>query len=258
MSKIFSKFIAVVLLFFFSERTTASNTPAPEVKDSLNLAGRLSLFYSPEDSPASLAFSYAQNDFAEERKFRQARLGGRWRLHTNFKLGLFLARTWGLRHDQDWITLNGRWHWRDTNDRDEDIAILEATSRSHASFLPGKDWVAEMRVNFENNMNNGQRTVKFRPGLTYFKFRKGELFYQTFLRFEAYVPLNYSQVSIYEKWLYTGVGFNLVNSMMLGLQYSLYELIWSQTDNFETRFSKSYESTEKGSQLMLFLNYSFR
>lgn len=167
------------------------------------------------------------------RRYGSLTAGPYIRLFDNLKAGAFYRFQQGERHDDDWVALNPGWEWKDTASRNEHVLIGDLTPRLLAGFLPGKNWVLELKSRYLNNLTNDERTITVRPGLMFVLFRGGEPFMNFFLQYELYFPLNYSDELIYERWAYAGVIFHINETLQAGLYGAYQTVTWGPSDDFE-------------------------
>lgn len=169
-------------------------------------------------------FHSADRDHEDDHK--SFTLGGKYRLLKNLKMGLSYSRQYGNRHDDDWDWVPGKWFWQNTEDRGENLVMLDAIPRVLLSFLPGERWVAELRIRYMHNFFNSQNTIKLRPRLTYFWFNEKGPFMNFFLQYEAYLPLNYGGEAVYEKWIYLGALYHFNKWFQPGIYLAKKEVTW--------------------------------
>ena len=130
---------------------------------------------------AELAYADVQN----QDHYKTFEVGGKYRLLRNLKLGAYYGR-----------------HFKDTGD--ENVGILELSPRFLLDFLPGERWVGEFRVRYIENFSRHERSLRMRPGLTYFWFRNGSPFINFFAQYEFYRSLDYGAKAVYAHWSYLG------------------------------------------------------
>lgn len=250
--------ILIALFFLFPSLLLGhDHSPPAEVDGGFSQRGMVRLFY--KTNHFSNMLEYGHSGDVNTRKENSLTLGTRYRLHRNFKIGAFFSRRQGQRHDDDWIDDgSGNWFWRNTNNRSENYAILELAPRFLADFLPGKKWVFEFRIRGENNFDNKQNTLKLKPGLTYFWFKEGKPFMNLFLQYEAYLPLNYGEETIYETWIYTGLLFHWSERFKPGLFFTKYNRKWTTSARARAaRPTQPYLTELDGSFIGVNLNINF-
>tara|TARA_Y100000590_G_scaffold323369_1_gene366543 strand:+ start:264726 stop:265478 length:753 start_codon:yes stop_codon:yes gene_type:complete len=174
-------------------------------------------------------------DRENEDDFKAYTFGGKYRIHKNLKFGLAYSKQYGNRHDDDWLWAPGTWFWQKTDKRGENFLIADLIPRALFSFLPGERWVGELRVRYTYNFFNDQNTIKLRPRLTYFWFRKGKAFMNLFLQYEMYFPMDYGEETIYEKWLYLGGLYHFNKWFKPGIYLAKKSLTWSSSEAAKKR-----------------------
>jgi len=204
--------ISLLLLIFVSTLLSPlhGHDHTPMSDNSLGIYGNIRFFQKYQNFNFLLDYSKSkEEDNFEPQKFR---LGGRYRFHKSFKLGVFVSRLSNQRYDDDWVLSNGDWVWANTEDRQETHLQIEGIYRS---FLT-KKLVLEFRNLFNFNRFNDQQTYQLRSGLTYFHFDEGVAKYSLFTQYEASFPLNYSEKTIWQHWLYFGSLFHLSKNFSIG------------------------------------------
>jgi hypothetical protein len=244
-------FISIVLLPVLN--TSAGNIPTSF--DSRNKEINLRGFYRHGNFNTMGEISLRQNELRSDET--QYLIGTRYRLYNNLKIGAFYQMTQGLRHEEDWISSEGRWQWIDSQDRREDHLILELSPRTILDFLPGERWVGELRIRGETNFFNEHNTIKLRPGLNYFWLDHGKPFINIYLQHELYFPLNYSKETIYQQWTYLGILYHLSRHFKLSPYINMGVIKWTNTDNFQGRTGSTYLSEESFTNLGLTLMFNY-
>lgn len=244
-------------LFFLSLLIPLSKIEAntPSNDDSFNQMYSIRSFYRSYGFNTMAEYRYLNNEVRENE--RTLTLGSRYRIHPNLKLGAFYQLAYGLRHDEDWVKINDRWQWRDTSDRNEDILMVELSPRTLLEFLPGETWSGELRIRFRHNLFNDNNTILLRPGLSYYWFRKGEIFMNFYLQHELYLPLNYGQSTLYQQWTYLGMIYHLAKNIKISPSLSIGKITWEHTDSFKTATGNTYSVKESFSNLGLTLITSY-
>lgn len=192
----------------------------------------------------------------EEQQYRSILLGQYYRFHPNIRTGLFYKRQSGFRHDEDWVTDPvTEWKWKNTNNRHEDLVILDLSPKFLLSFLPGEDWSFEFKTRFEHNFFNSDQNLRLMPTLTYHWILEEKPFLNFYIQQEQAMPLNYSSVKPNEEWLYFGMLYGLDSNWQLGMNYSQKTLSWKNTPEFEKSTGATYTSSNTGSSVGLLVIY---
>jgi hypothetical protein len=187
----------------------------------------LRIFKKYKDNVRFLVEFKLRNE-VEENKIKSFRSGGYVRVAKNWKIGLFYERLKGVLHSSDWIWKweGGKWLWAwdDTSDRLEEMLTLDVTYRK----LIGKAWVFELKNRFTHNDYNHNKFFRIRPGFTYFWKKDAMPFINWFFQYEAYIPQNnYSEESIYESWLYSGMLYHLNQNYKIGGFFARKKVTWA-------------------------------
>ncbi len=158
------------------------------------------------------------------------------RAHENLLIGAFYRLQRGIRHDDDWIWRNAGWEWKDVTSRNEHLGIGDITPRFLAGFLPGKNWVFELKTRYLYNFTNDEQTITVRPGLMFYLFRDGIPFINFYLQYELYFPLNYGVTTIYEQWAYAGAIYHVSASVQLGVYGAYKRVTWGPSEDVDRLF----------------------
>ena len=183
---------------------------------------------------------------AEQTGSRESRsfgLGTYYQITEAFKVGAMFNRTFGLRHNEDWASNNGKWSWVDSRHRGETLMAIDATAKSLVEFLPGHDWVAEFKARYIYNAFNDERTLFLRPGLTYFYLRDAALIANFFAQFEIDLPLNYATQSVTEKWIYFGSLYHACEKFDVGPTLTLGWQTWGRPAAYANKGGAPYSIT---------------
>lgn len=182
--------------------------------------------------------------------YNQVMAGTYYRITKRFRTGLFFQGEQGLRWDEDWKKIGSNWDWQDMNDRWDFSSVVDFTYNDRWK----KNFVWEMKSRFYYYHSRDSLQLRLRPGLRYFILEHARPKWQLFTEFEAYVPLNYGTVSLYEYWLYVGGLYQVTNRFALGPVVSLRERWFHAYDGFEkksgTTYRASYESIYLGLNLL--------
>lgn len=255
-----SKLISLLALSTTTVLWAHNHTP-DNVNDITELEGNARIFLKKDKINGMAEFKGRWQGKEHEFRYRSLTLGPYYRLFKNLKVGAFYRIQAGARHEDDWLDphVGTAWFWRDTRRRTEHVFVGDITPRMQLDFLPGKNWVLELKNRYEYNGFNSQSTLIFRPGLTYFWFRDGAPFMNFFIQGEAWVPLNWHEDGlIWETWLYTGILYHVFSSFSAGLSVAYRRTQWSPSDSFKALFTTGYEDEGKESSFFFGLNLIYR
>ena len=231
-------------LFFFvicvSSFANAAPVPPGPVPGGAEPAMNLRFFFNHE--PLSYYADIAVTSETDRRVLKSGTLGAYYQLFDELRLGAFYKRSYGIRHDEDWIT-TGQWAWRNTNDRGEDFWILDATPRVSLDFFGHENFVAELKSRFINNIYNHNQTLSVRPGLTYFWLKDDQAFINFFLQYELQFALNFGIQSVNEKWLYLGALYRAASFLDIGIYNALKWETWGNYADYTRRGGADYKIT---------------
>ncbi len=196
---------------------------------------------------------------AEERWYRALTLGAYYRLHRNLKLGAFYRLQWGALHNDDWIGTpavpDWLWEWRDTSERLEQLLILDLSPRFLLPFLPGRDWVFQLKSRYLLNFWNLQSSLLLRPELTWFWIVDRRPVLNLSLAYGLYFPLNFGETLVYEHGPYLALLYHFSPAVQLELAASYPIRIWTTVPDVitagETPYRRALGTLQLGVGLLL-------
>lgn len=191
--------------------------------------------------------------------YRAVTLGAYYRVHRNVKLGAFYRLQWGALHDDDWlgefIATDWHWWWDDTSDRPEQLLILDLSPRFLMPFLPGGNWVLQVKSRYELNTFNLQQSLLVRPEFTYFLLIDRRPVLNVAMAYGLYFPLNFGDSLLYEHTPYLALLYHLSPVVQLELSGAYRTRIWSTSRDVaaggEPSYVASLGSLEVGLGLIL-------
>jgi hypothetical protein len=197
-----------------------------------------------------------------------ATLGSYVNIIPNLMVGGFYRYAVGERHRNDWISSGWKtntwdWFWLNTNTRPEHAFIGDVTWRQTLPFLPGENWVFELknRVHYtwytderyanrdnwgQSSENVAQTKYVVRPGLQYFWLADDQPFLTFFLQYEAHFALNYGTRTLVESWGYFGFFYHINESVAVGMNFARAQWWWSESDSVRNIRSQEMCSTTTG------------
>lgn len=199
-----------------------------------------------------------------------AMVGSYYNILNSLMVGGFYRYAQGERHRNDWIGSGWGssiwdWFWLNTNNRPEHSAIGDITFRYRLTFLPGENWVFELKnravytwysdARYAARDNWGQHSpnvaeAKYvvRPGLQYFWLDGDRPFMTFFAQYEAHLALNFGRRRLVESWAYFGFLYHLSEEIALGLNLAYAQWWWSESDSVRN-IAAVEKCTEGGSPL---------
>lgn len=174
------------------------------------------------------------SEWEEGQAFQSARLGARKGFSRHLKFGLFYQRSYGLRHDQDWIK-DSSWHWRDRKTQGQDSWIGDLT---YKNFINDKS-TYELRLTYEKNTTVGRSFLKPRIGASYF-FSKGHF---TLIE-ELSLPMETRASSIQEYWTYLTYSYHYNSNASFGPLIAYRTVNWETSQDFEQVHQTTYSFKE--------------
>ena len=236
MIKTITRFAAPAALCALACVGTAFAAPSPEpprgrpaeYESSQALFGRAGAF-----EPMARADERWQYDGLHP--YKELTVGSYARVERHLKVGAFYRLQYGARHDDDWkFDAPGKWSWRDTAGRPESLFVLDVTPRTSLSFLPGDHWVGSLKVRGEHNFFNRQNTLFVAPELSWFWMDGLAPRATFFLRYEAWLPLNFGETRIYEHWYYAAALWHAKPWLSLGPSIALRDETWTTSSQFRS------------------------
>ena len=161
----------------------------------------------------------------------------------------------GMRHDDDWVWKDAKWSWEDDSEPELGTSLFLKFKRG-LYFLPGTNWVGSINLKTHNNWTKTLMTLKPEASLTYIHFANGKPIYNIYTKVQYYIPLNFGQDDIYQKWLYLGTMLHWKDNLKPFLFVAYKEENWTQSKDFEERLpNEEYSSKSKLSYIGIGLNY---
>jgi hypothetical protein len=231
----------LLTLLFFNVLANAAPVAPGSIPSGVEPEINLRLFLNHE--PFSFYTEITGSSETDHRVFKEVILGSYFQLWDQLRVGFFYRRAYGIRHDEDWVSVSGRWGWRDSNTRGEDFLILDMTPRVSLDFMGGENFVAELKTRFINNTYNHDQTLFVRPGLTYFWLKDDQAFMNFFLQYEMQFALNYGIQSVNERWLYLGALYKACSNFDLGIYNALKWETWGSYADYLNRGGSAYNTT---------------
>lgn len=161
------------------------------------------------------------------------------------KTGAFVRFQAGMRHDDDWVNpRKGVWEWRDTEDRNETVLVLDASPRAKLPWLPGGSWLGLLKTRFEHNTFNGQNMVKLQPELSWFWMQGLNPKANFALRYEADLAAGHGRRALREQWVYASALRHFPNGLVVGPTAALREGVFEESGAFKAASGgRSYSAT---------------
>ncbi len=179
--------------------------------------------------------------------------GSYYNVLNSLMVGGFYRYAQGERHRNDWIgsgwnTSVWDWFWLNSNDRPEHSVIGDITWRQKLRFLPGENWVFELKnraiytwytdARYANRDNWGAHSAAVaetkyvvRPGLQYFWLDGDRPLMTFFAQYEAHFALNFGTRRLVESWAYLGFLYHLSEEVALGANLAYAQWWWSESDS---------------------------
>jgi hypothetical protein len=229
------KNLALVLLLSVGSGAAAAPTP-PKLRGGSQTQAWLRAFLDHDDLSARAEVGAAHE--TDGRDFKTFGLGGYYALTSSTQLGAFYDRDYGLRHNEDWQSVNGVWGWADTKERGESLWSLDVTQRQ---LLSDTNWMAEFKLRYIYNSTNNERTLMARPGLSYFYLQGERLRGFAFLQFEMDFALNYNNPA--DRWLYMGALGRIADKVDIGPVFTVGWQTWRAPGKYRDKGGSPFAVT---------------
>jgi hypothetical protein len=135
------------------------------------------------------------------------------------------------------------------------VLILDASPRFLLPFLPGRDWVLQVKSRYLLNFWNLQQSLLLRPELTWFRIVDRRPVLNLSLAYGLYFPLNFGETLIYEHGPYLALLYHVSPAIQLELSASYPVRIWTTSPDVitagETPYQKALGRLELGLGLLL-------
>lgn len=235
--------VAAAAAFADHHTPEESGIPANTVNFSLTARSALLINAGLFDPLVEIRGSFDGPDFSSPSA--ALTLGSYLRPHKNLKIGLFYRLQQGVRHDDDWVWEDGMWTWAENLGRFEHLLIADVSPRFQLSFLPGENWVFMLKARYLFNTFNLHHSLYFRPGLSYFVLRERQPLVNLSLNYGFYIPLNFSDVVIYEHEPYFTALFHLGDVFKLEGRVSFRTVRWTTSADSRERGEEDYILTDR-------------
>lgn len=187
---------------------------------------------------------------------RSVMLGSYFKNLPWLKTGAFLRVQAGQRHDDDWVrSPRGAWSWRDTEDRNETVLVLDASPRLKL----GGGWLGMLKTRYEHNAFNSQNTAKLQPELSWFWMRGLEPLAHFALRYEADLALGWSRDPLREQWVYASALWHAPVGLIVGPTVALRDGVFEESSDVRSvKPGQTYSARWRSYVLGLTAVYRFR
>ena len=209
------------------------------------------VFGNHEDFSLLAEFDGATEPDSRER--REYMLGGYYQPWDQLRMGAFYRKSFGLRHDDDWISNNGTWEWQPTNDRGEDFVILDVSPR----ILLAENLMGELKFRYLYDTFDSEKTLMVRPELTYVFLKEERPVWTVFVHGEFNFGLNYGARAIVEDWGYLGALYHLSPGLEVGGSYAMQWQTWGSSAAYLAKSGDPYTVTAANGFVLATLIYQF-
>ena len=145
-----------------------------------------------------------------EFRYHSLLTGSYFRAAPWLKVGAFYRLEGGARHVEDWTVIDvigpdDIQYWEDVSGRYGHSLLLDATPRFLLPRLPGRNWLAAVKIRYAYDMTAGHHSVLFRPGITYALMPDRDPTFSFTLSYPVYLALNFNDFPLYGHGPYFGV-----------------------------------------------------
>ncbi len=189
---------------------------------------------------------------------RSFKVGYRYRLIPNLKLGALVSKRYGVRHSEDWTWQlhNGSWswQWKNKNSTSEDHIELEASPRFKIPFISDHT-IFEFRTIYDHNLSLSDKDeLVLRPGVTHHFLSGGLPLLSLFAKSDFWFSLNDSSEGPYQSWAYIGAIYHIDATLKLGFYTGQRKTTWKNTVAFRNKTNQTYSIEQTTWMTGLFLN----
>lgn len=197
------------------------------------------LFYALGPVSAMLEYVGRFEDAETEFRYQSVTAGAYHRIHRNVKAGVFYRLQFNARHHDDWIESGATWVWADAAGRAEHLLMADVTPRFQLDFLPGRNWVGDVKARYAFNFHNLQHTLLLRPGLTFFWMKDRTPILNISARYATYLSLNFGVVPWYRHGPYLNILYHLSSNILIDVGFSRQWVYWSESREFLADFPEA-------------------
>ncbi len=175
--------------------------------------------------------------------YHDVTVGGYYRVLPNLKVGIFDRLQAGARHDDDVLPiLTGPqvWQWAPTNDRLENVLMLDVSPRFLLPFLPGGNWVFMLKGRFLYSTYLNEMSILARPELTWFWMQDRMPLLNVSLSYEMYFPLNFGSSLIYESYPYLTLLWHVTPDWGIEVAGAYMTTVWSTSQSWAAAGGSTY------------------
>ena len=135
-------------------------------------------------------------------------IGGKYRLHPNFKIAAFIGEHRGARETVDWQ--KGKW----VKAQNKTLGIMDFIARSELPYL--NSILFELRTRIENVSQTGEQTLKLRGSLYRNFFLASDAQFTLMYQNETYYAQNFGDRKVYAFWNYFSLLWHFTDDLRFG------------------------------------------
>lgn len=218
------KLILFILLFF---QVSLARSVDPD--GATHFFPELDIRYLKKLGDFRLISEFRYRSSFDNRHYSHIKLGFNYRLLPFLKLGIHYRGQNNNRNFDDWRKAGTRWFWNEEANGFENVVSPQIMFRQMLSPVIR----AELRLQNDFNLKFGYQTLRVRPNLTYFLLDGGEHVANVYMQYESFLPLNYGDVNVAQRWIYLGSLFPLENGHKWGVSVAFAEWRWSPSVMFQ-------------------------
>jgi hypothetical protein len=239
------KFLILIAVQFIYFNTNSFGSDVPENESGVSRELNVRAFYKINDSVVGIA-EIEIKDPTYDLQSQLIRLGSRYSLNDNFKIGIFISRARALKHDNNWVKEGQVWGWNNSKKITETSIYPELSYRN----LFG-EMTYELKLKYAYSSLYNERDL-------YSKFiliRNLSNVWTFILSDEIKFSLTDKERIVKENWLYFNTLFKVNSQLMLGPLVGYSKRFWTTSENHSQLRSNSYESSEKAISFGLVINF---
>lgn len=216
----------------------------------------LNLFLKKSLKKIDLIAKHKSADTFSDQYLTQTSLGLRYKLHSNYQVGLHAGIFGGERRNDDWVKKED-WSWKDKEGHYEATANLEFRARYTLKKIGLEQATLTFDLELINRFKSEQRSFKWGLSPAYFFMQDFILKYTFLLNYYEYIALNFARHEVYQKNYYVSVLKQHSSSFSYGPSIGERVFIWTESPQFKELAQASYRVKEKALLLAFSFQYSY-
>ena len=232
----------------FQNHIYAQQTPPSEELD-LVFSNRFSFIKRYEKQIVS--FDIANTREVIKNVSQSYELRYKYKIIKEIAVGVGLTKAYGILHDEDWVTEDSSWQWRDIDDRSEEIVDLGIYTKTIASGIDLKNIIIHIDAVVTSTSFQDKTSLFFHPYLRYVFLEDRKKKSDIVVGYGHYRGLNHHSKEMYKQYFYVGPNYYLNENVSIGGQFGYYYEEWTSTPSFIDATGESYSSNHTSFRALL-------